>query len=546
MGAGGHAMGALDDRTDDSIRSDQAPACAIACFDPATRRPLGEVKVDSPQDVARAVADARAAQPDWGRASLAARRRVLQALLDFIVEHADDICDVVVTDSGKTRENAMLGEIWPVCEKLRWTIRNGEKHLRPEAVSAGLMLHKKAAIEFHPRGVIGVICPWNYPFQNVLGPTISALMAGNAVVVKVSEWTAWSSRYFQQIFDQLFSAAGFSSDLVKLVNGHAQTGQALVASGVELVIFTGSVENGRHVLRQSVQNLTPVILELGGKDAMIVCDDADLEQSVHAALNGVFINAGQNCMSAERVLVFDGIFDRFRDRVVELTQDLRLGASGEGDLIDVGAIVSPIQLDRIERMVDEAVAGGARVLVGGKRALGERGQYFEPTILTDLKTAMPIMQEELFGPVMLLYRVRDDAEAVRIANESHFGLSSTVMSRDSRRAKGIAAQIVAGSTCINDFGLCYMVQDLPFGGVKHSGFGRLNARDGLRACTNIKAVLSDRLPLYRANRLFPVGASDYALARSAIRLLYRRRIAGRAAAFAELIAASLGRRPPSR
>ncbi|HXV37914.1 MAG TPA: aldehyde dehydrogenase family protein, partial [Myxococcota bacterium] len=448
-----------------------------------------------------------------------------------------------VADSGKTRENAMLGGIWPVCEKLRWTIRHGAKHLRPERVSSGLLLHKKAWIEFPPRGVIGVICPWNYPFQNIFGPTISALMAGNAVVVKASEWTAWSSRGFQRIFDELFAAAGFSTDLVRIVNGFAQTGRALAGSDVDLIVFTGSVENGREVLRAAAEKLTPVILELGGKDPLIVCDDADLEQSAHAALNGVFINAGQNCMAAERVLVLDGIYDAFERRVVELTRALRVGASREGERVDVGAIVSPLQLDKIEHMVDEAVAAGAVLLVGGKRVHGARGQYFGPTVLRNVDPDARILHEELFGPVMLLQRVRDDAEAVRIANASAFGLSSSVMSRDARRARRIAEQLVAGSTCINDFGLCYMAQDLPFGGVKHSGFGRLNARDGLRAFTNVKSVLADRLPLHRANRLFPVRESDYELARGAIRLIYGRGFAAKAAALVELARTRVRRAP---
>jgi acyl-CoA reductase-like NAD-dependent aldehyde dehydrogenase len=351
-------MDTLDRETADPSSAKNQPTSNIDCFDPTSRSPLGQVTVDSPEAVVQAVARARAAQRAWSRASLATRRRVLQQLLESILEHADQICSAVVADSGKTRENAMLGEIWPVCEKLRWTIRNGEKHLRPEPVSSGLMLHKRAVIEFHPLGVIGVICPWNYPFQNILGPAIPALMAGNGVVVKASEWSAWSSLYFQPIFDRVLSAAGFSPDLVKIVNGYAATGKALVSSGVDSLVFTGSVENGRRVLEECAKNLTPVILELGGKDAMIICDDADLEQSVHAAANGVFINAGQNCMSAERLLVFDSVFDEFRDRVVALTQGLRQGASSEQELVDVGAIVSPVQLDLIERMVDEAVAEG--------------------------------------------------------------------------------------------------------------------------------------------------------------------------------------------
>ncbi len=527
-------MGQSTPTMNNAERSANDPA-TILCHDPATRERLGEVLVDDPEDVQEAVAASRRAQRDWGAASLSQRRKVLEALLDTVLRDADAICEEVVRDSGKTRENAMLGEVWPVCEKLRWTIAHGERHLRPETVSSGLFVHKKAVVEFHPLGVIGVICPWNYPFQNIFGPTIPALMAGNGVVIKVSEWTAWSSRRFQEIFDEVFAAAGYSKDLVRIVNGYAATGKALVSSGVDSIIFTGSMQNGKRVLEASVERLTPVILELGGKDPMIVCDDANLEQAVHAALNGVFINSGQNCMSAERILVFDGIYESFETRVVEMTRALRQGASRKDGRPDVAAIVSPLQLDLIEKMVDEAVKEGATVLVGGHRVLGEQGQFFAPTILTDVTPEMAIMREEMFGPVMVLHRVRDEEQAIEVANGTEFGLSSTVMSTDAKRARRIAGRIVAGSTCINDFGFCYMAQDLPFGGVKGSGYGRLNGRDGLRACTNIKSTLRDRWPIFKANKLYPVGRHDYDLARGAIQLIYGRGLSKRLSALKDVV-----------
>jgi len=287
----------------------------IVCVEPSTRARLGTVRVASAADVAEAVRRARAAQAAWRETSFAVRRRVLGRVLEHVVDHADELCELICRTSGKTRENAMMGEIWPVAEKLRWTIAQGERHLRPERVPAGMLIHKKASIEYQPRGVIGAIVPWNYPLQNVMNPAIPALMAGNAAVIKASEWVSWSSARFQRIFDEALSAEGFSPDLVRVVDGYGETGAALVRGGVDAVIFIGSVPNGRRVLEAAARALVPVILELGGKDPMIVCDDADLEQAAHAAMNGCFINCGQNCVAAERILVEDAVYDRFERRV---------------------------------------------------------------------------------------------------------------------------------------------------------------------------------------------------------------------------------------
>jgi acyl-CoA reductase-like NAD-dependent aldehyde dehydrogenase len=513
----------------------------IECFDPATSERLGEVPVDGPDEVRAAVRAAREAQKTWRKSSFAQRRRVLRHLLDHLLDHADELVSVVVRDSGKTRENAMMGEIWPVAEKLRSILRSGEAHLRPERVSAGLFPHKKALIEFHPLGVVGVIAPWNYPLQNILGPAIPALFAGNGVVVKVSEAVAWSSSRFKRIFDEALEKEGFSKDLVQLVNGYGETGAALVSGGVDLVIFTGSMANGRKVIVESAKSVTPVILELGGKDPMIVCDDADLEEAVHAAMAGTFIAAGQNCLSSERILVMEGIYDAFVTRVTDLARSLRQGPPGEG-VVDVGAIVSPLQVKVIEALVDDAVNKGAKVLAGGARALAEKGSYFAPTVLTGVTKEMRILHEETFGPVMVICKVKDDDEAIALANDTEYGLNSSVFSKDSARAKRLADRIEAGGTCINGFGLTYMAQELPFGGIKGSGFGRLNGREGLRACTTRKAVLADRFPIHLPTRVYPVASGDYALTRSAIELIYRKGLFAKLRALRELVRAFFAKR----
>ena len=494
----------------------------IPCVDPATGESLGEIPVMSPDEVRAIVARARRAQVGWGQTPFSERRRVLGRILDHLLDHADELCELIARDSGKTRDNALVGEIWPICEKLRHTIATGERDLEPERVSPGLLVHKVATIEYQPLGVIGVIGPWNFPLQNVLGPTIPALMAGNAVVVKVSEWTSWSAPRIQRIFDEVFHECGYPTDLVQLVTGYGETGAALCNAGVDKIVFTGSMPNGRRVAAQCAKTLTPVILELGGKDPMIVCDDAALSQAAHAALAGVFISSGQMCLAAERLLVFDRVHDRFVDEVVALASQLRQGPPLSGALVDVGAMTMPHQVEIVEKLVKDAVQKGATVRLGGKRAVGKAGQFFQPTVLTGVTAEMAIAREETFGPVMCIFRVSGEEEAIRLANATEFGLGSTVFTTSARRGRRFADRLRAGSTVVNDFGLAYMANALPFGGVDGSGYGRLNGREGLRAMCNIKSVMTDRFPLHQPVKLFPVKPGDYAKNRTLIELLYRR------------------------
>ncbi len=494
----------------------------IPCVDPATKEPLGRVRVDTPADVDAAVARARAAQRQWRDTSFAERRELLRRLMAYTVDHKDEICADIQRDSGKTRENALMGEIWTTCEKFRWMIKNGEKYLRPERVSSGLLLHKKARLEYHPLGVVAAITPWNYPYQNIVNPIIPALMAGNAIVVKPSEWVAWSSARFIDAFRQVLMDAGHDPDLIQAVQGYGDTGAALVRANVDTILFIGSVENGRRVIEGSAERVTPVVMELGGKDAFIVCEDADLEQAVHAALAGCYVNCGQNCVASERILVHERLYDAFETRAAELVRGFRQGSSRNA-VVDVGAIITPLQLDVIEKAVDGAVAQGARVVVGGKRALTDEGDYFEPTILADVTPEMDIARREVFGPVMLLMRVRDDADAIEVANDVSYGLSSSIFSKDRARARRIALALETGMSAINDFGgITYMAQDLTFGGVKESGFGRMNGRDGLRSMCNVKAVIDDRIPISRPNKMYPVTASQYGVFSGVIDLVYGR------------------------
>lgn len=514
-------------------------SASIVCENPATAQRIGELPVASPAEVTAAVERARQAQKVWATSSFRQRRAVLKRMLQTILDDTDDLCEAIVQDSGKTWENALLGEVMPVCNKIRWIIRNGEKHLRSEPVSSGLLKHKKGRIEYRPLGVVACIVPWNYPFQNIFGSLVAPLMAGNAVVIKASEAVAWSTQRFQRVFEDALTAEGFPADTVQIINGYGDTGAALVRSRVQKILFIGSVGNGRRIIEGSAEHLTPVVMELGGKDPMIICDDAPLEQAVHAALGGCFINLGQNCVASERIIVQEAIFDRFVAAVTEIAQSLRQGVPEATGTFDVGAMTTARQVEIVDELVQDALNNGARALVGGRRPEGAAGNFYPPTVLVDVTPDMRIAQEEVFGPVMLIIRAKDDADAVRIANDTDFGLQSSVFSRDRKRAEALASEIEAGATCINDFGLCYLNQDLPFGGVKYSGFGRMNGRDGLRAYTNPKAVLTDRLPIGFPAKLYPVGASDYLQARHGLRLLFSDRWRDKWASLRALIGMAL-------
>ncbi len=495
---------------------------SIECFNPATGEKLGTVPAMTPVDVRAAVDRARVAQIAWRHSTFKQRRAVLQHILDHVLRHDDELCEWVVKAAGKTYENALLGEILPIANKIKWLQKYGEKYLKPEPVGGGLLLHKKARIEYVPLGVVACIIPWNYPLQNIISSLVAPLMAGNAVVVKASEAVAWSTQRFQKITDAALRKEGFSPDTVQIINGYGDAGAALVRANVQKILFIGSVGNGRRIIEGSAEHLTPVVLELGGKDPLIVCNDADIPKAVHSALGGIFVNLGQNCIASERIIVQDGIYERFMAELVAQASQLRQGVPDRKGSVDVGAITTAQQIKVIDTLVQDALAKGAKAVIGGQQREIGGGTFYPPTILTDLTPDMRITREEIFGPVMLVFKVRSETEAVELANATEFGLHSSVITTDRERGRRLAAQLEAGATCINDFGLCYMNQNLPFGGVKYSGFGVMNGRDGLRAYTTPKAVLEDRASFSPPPLLYPVGPADYQKARATVKLLFAR------------------------
>jgi acyl-CoA reductase-like NAD-dependent aldehyde dehydrogenase len=510
--------------TDDGVKGDPVDKIQvmdknkkdkIQCFDPSTKQWLGDCVAMTPAQVHQLCVKAAAAQKTWSKTTFAQRRAVLRTIQQYVVCHIDDICRVSSRDSGKPKVDALLGEVLTTCEKIRCIVAWGELWLQPERRPTGPMfLHKKACVEYVPMGLLAPIAPWNYPFHNVMNHIISGIFAGNAVVGKVSEHTSWSSAYFGRIVQMALIEHGHNPDLVQTVTGYGDAGAALVSDPlVDKVIFTGSPAIGRKVMETASKHLKPIILELGGKDALVIMEDCKLPAVVPWVMRGCFQNCGQNCVGVERVLVYESLYDAFledvQQKVAALRQGIPLVTCGSTADIDCGSMVMDEQLDIVQELVDDAVKNGARVLTGGKRATGSGlgGQFYEPTIVCDVTPDMRIFQEELFGPVMTVIKVpnNDDAACLAMVNDSNFGLGSSVYCGDQNRGLALGRQIRSGMLCINDFGSNYLIQSLPFGGVKESGFGRFAGIEGLRACCLERAVVTDRIPGVRTSIPPPIN-----------------------------------------
>jgi succinate-semialdehyde dehydrogenase/glutarate-semialdehyde dehydrogenase len=345
---------------------------------------------------------------------------------------------------------------------------------------------KQLRIVYRPLGVVGVISPWNAPFVLSMNPTIQALVAGNTVVLKPSEVAPFSGLMAGELFGQ----AGLPKDVLQVLTGDGETGAALTRAGVDKISFTGSVATGRKVAVACAEQLIPCTLELGGKDAMVVCDDVDVDTAAGGAVAGAFMNTGQYCCGTERVYVVDSIADEFTQKVVDRVSALRQGAEGE---FDVGAIFWPRQLEIIEEHVADAVDKGARVLAGGRRNPALEGLFYEPTVLSDVNHEMRVMREETFGPILPIMRVRDEEEAIALANDSPYGLGANVWTRDKGKGFRLARRIQSGSVCVNDMTMTYGIQEAPFGGLKESGVGQVNGETGIRGYCHAEPIIIDRL-----------------------------------------------------
>jgi acyl-CoA reductase-like NAD-dependent aldehyde dehydrogenase len=469
--------------TDEPAARTAAPE-TFDSMSPATGTVVGSFPIDGPEEVAAAIARARPAAIWWAELGFDGRRRRLLAFKRLLAQRSGELCELVHRENGKPTDDALI-EVLLATEHLDWAARRAERVLRPRRVAPSLLTrNQRAWVEYQPFGVLGVIGPWNYPVFTPLGSIGYGLAAGNAVVFKPSEHTpavaAWLRDRFAEVVPE--------QPVFQLVTGFGPTGEALCRAGVDKLVFTGSAATGRKVLHASADRLTPVLLELGGKDAMVVDDDADLDAAASAAVWGAIANAGQTCIAIERVYAVAPIYDRFVDKVVVRARQLRSGSAKDADL---GPITMPGQLEVIRRHLDDALARGARALVGGAEAV--HPPFAEPVVLVDVPEDALVMREETFGPVLPIVRVRDAEEAVARANASRYGLGSAVFGR--RRANALARALRAGMTSVNSVQSFAGVPALPFGGVGDSGFGRIHGDHGLRELSTVKSVVRQRFGL---------------------------------------------------
>jgi acyl-CoA reductase-like NAD-dependent aldehyde dehydrogenase len=465
-----------------------ANATTIAQIDvknPVTGEIIGAVANSGPPQVRAAVARARAVQPAWEARGVLGRARFLRLWADDLWRSRDDVIRTIRAETGKNETGALI-EVIVLDNLLAYYGYRAPRLLRPQTRRALFPILQRARIHYRPYGVVGFITPWNYPYLNALGDAIAALVAGNTVVIKPSEIAPFSAlRAVEMAY-----RSGIPRDAIQVVTGDARTGATLV-DDVDYISVTGSAATGRKVAVRAAERLIPCALELGGKDPLIALDDADIDIAASAALQGALENAGQTCVSTERIYVMDAIYERFVERLLHYAQQLRVGA-GDGLGVHVGSMTNPREVQRCEAHIADAVAKGARVLFGGGSRPDLGPLFFEPTILVDVDHTMDVMREETFGPLIPVMRVGSAEEAIRLANDSRYGLSSSIFTRDLKRGERLARLIEAGDTSINRTQFVYGTPSLPMGGRKESGIGRRNGPEGLLRFVAPHAVLVDR------------------------------------------------------
>ncbi len=462
------------------------PVETLLVDSPAREEAIGDVPVHGREEVRAAVERARTAQRAWGARSPKDRAQVLKRVRARLLERMDDVAAQVMRENGKAKAEAVMHEIGPLVLQLTWLIKRGPNVLEGRAPKGLVPMPRNTRVSYRPRGVVGVISPWNFPFLIPFSAAVEALLAGNAVVIKPSEHTPLVTLLGKTIFEE----GGLPAGLLEVVTGDGQTGAHLIEAGIDKLSFTGSVNGGKKVGARCGELLLPCTLELGGKAPLVVLPDADLERAANAVVFGGFANAGQICVGVERVYVHESQYDDVVTRIVQKTQALRQG-DPEREHVDVGAITMPAQLAHVQSLVEDAAAKGARVLTGGAR-LERPGRFYPPTVLADVTHEMRCAKEEIFGPLLPVLRYRDVDDAVRLCNDSHLGLNAYVFGKDRKRAHDVAARIQAGQVLINDVFLNYVMPELPFGGVKASGVGRSHGDEGLLGMCETHVIVDDR------------------------------------------------------
>ncbi len=475
---------------DPQVADLQSRSRKVVSVNPATGEALREFDPASDADVQAAVAGARTAQPSWNQLGVRSRIAVLQKFQRLLHARKSEVAALITREAGKPLVEALLTEVLVVLDATRFCTENAFEFLREQPVPHGnlAMKTKTGRILREPHGVIGIISPWNYPFSIPATESLAALVTGNAVVLKPSEFTSLTALELASLLHQ----AGVPTNVFQVIVGDDSTGSALVNAEINKLIFTGSVATGKRIAQAAAARLLPVVLELGGKDPMLVLEDAHVDVASSGAVWGAFMNCGQACLSVERCYVHRSLYGAFVDACVRKTKQLRVG-NGIDPQTDVGPLISERQLRIVESHLEDARTRGARILTGGLRLTQLGANFYAPTVLADVTHATRIMREETFGPVLPLMPFDTDDEAIRLANDSDYGLAASVWTRDRARGELLARRIQAGTVMVNDAIACFGISEAPHGGVKASGVGRTHGRFGLEEMVRIKYVDSDRL-----------------------------------------------------
>lgn len=467
------------------------------CIDPSTGEKFAEYRLNTVEEVREAIRRAAIAQPLWNKTPLAERVRHIKRIRDYILEHQEEIAQIISRDNGKTRVDAMITEVFTSCAALTYYCRKARRFLKPRRLSAGNIiswsLGKRSRVHRSPFGVIGIISPWNYPFTIPFSEVIMALLAGNAVILKVASET----QAVGHILKASIEAAGLPEDLFTYVNlPGSLAGDAFLEGGVDKLFFTGSVATGKYLMKKASETLTPVSLELGGNDPMIVCEDADLKRAAVGAVWAGIQNAGQTCGGVERIYVDRRVYLDFMALLKKMVESLRVGPDRDFDT-DIGAMTTRRQMEAVERHIEDAVSKGAAIYAVSPAPQGLPGQFMPATVLTGVSHDMLVMKEETFGPVLGVMPFRDMEEAIGLANDCRLGLTASVWSRDRKKAIEIARKIRAGTVTINDHLMSHGLPEAPWGGFKESGIGRTHGELGFAEMTEPQCIVNDILPYAR-------------------------------------------------
>jgi acyl-CoA reductase-like NAD-dependent aldehyde dehydrogenase len=492
----------------------------IAVENPATGAIVGTVPDLGGAAVADMARKGRLAQIGWESYGFDGRARIMMRAQKWLLDNADRVIGTIMSETGKTFEDASLAEISYGGGAFGFWAKHASEYLADERVKSGQLLvkGKKLIQRYRPLGLIGVIGPWNYPLTNSFGDCIPALMAGNSVILKPSEVTPLTSLLLAEGLRE----CGLPEDVFQVGTGRGGTGAALIEE-VDMIMFTGSTATGRKVAEAAARRLIPCSLELGGKDPMIVLSDANLERAANFATYYSMQNAGQTCLSIERAYVEEPVYDEFVAKVSEKVRSLRVGPPQGPGSVEVGAITFPPQLEKIEDHVADAVDKGARVLAGGHSSSAGGGRFFEPTVLVDVDHTMKIMNDETFGPTLPIMKVADAQEALKLANDSPYGLGASVFTRDIPRGEDIARQLEAGTANVNDTIISYTALEFPMGGAKASGLGSRHGAGGIRKyCSQRAIVVTGKLALKREMHMFPYKARTSKMLAGLFKLMYGR------------------------